>query len=103
MNEEYTLFPGISTKQKASDEVMIKIDGDVTSLGSTGGRISRGGGALGAGGSAASWSVGTAGVRSLNVPSVKKVLEHRLVLNFGALKISCVECNEAMNKPGHFK
>lgn len=43
------------------------------------------------------------GVKSLNVPAVKKILEHRLSFPSNVYKVKCIECKMLMGIPDHYK
>ncbi|GFR59058.1 Pogo transposable element with ZNF domain, partial [Elysia marginata] len=94
---------GMHKKQSASDEVMIKIAGDTAGLGSGTGRSSRSAGGGGSAGVIGTFSPSVSSVRSLNVPAVKKFLEHRIIIPANALKARCVECNRPMGEADHYK
>ncbi|GFO31937.1 pogo transposable element with znf domain [Plakobranchus ocellatus] len=94
-NQKGVMAAHTRSTSAATDQVMIKVAGDTGS----GGRNSKGGG----GGGAGSGGSLDFGVRSLNVPAVKKVLEHKLTLLTCVSTEKCVECGTLMNKPDHYK
>ncbi|RUS80500.1 hypothetical protein EGW08_011721 [Elysia chlorotica] len=66
---------------------------------------SRGGASVGggAGGGGVTWKTALGGVRSLNVPAVKKVVEMRLLVPLTSQKKKCVECDKPMGKASHYR
>lgn len=48
-------------------------------------------------------SLAVGGVKSLNVPAVKKIMEHRLTFPPMVSKKKCIECQMLMGIPDHYK
>ena len=69
---------GLSGKYTTSDQVMVKL-GDIAATDQQ------------------------TGLKSLNVPAVSKLVEHRVKLHKSLATYKCIECKQDMTTPDHFK